>query len=101
MWPVLLDMTRDECKRVLRRLELEAYASTVSSFRAQGDLTKEKKRILQDLQNILRFPILFMCKLTTIGNIILFKVCWGWSPGFNPFTKNIYEGCLTSFNLHN
>ncbi|KAL5004983.1 hypothetical protein ScPMuIL_018439 [Solemya velum] len=53
MWPVLLDMTRDECKRVLRRLELEAYASTVSSFRAQGDLTKEKKRILQDLQNIL------------------------------------------------
>lgn len=54
MWPILLDMTRDECKRVLRRLELEAYASTVSSFRAQGDLTKEKKRILQDLQNILR-----------------------------------------------
>ncbi|OWF47165.1 BRCA2-interacting transcriptional repressor EMSY-like [Mizuhopecten yessoensis] len=50
MWPMLLDMSRDECKRVLRRLELEAYSSLVSVFRAQGDLNKEKKRILQDLQ---------------------------------------------------
>ncbi|XP_060078730.1 BRCA2-interacting transcriptional repressor EMSY-like [Ylistrum balloti] len=50
MWPMLLDMSRDECKRVLRRLELEAYSSLISVFRAQGDLNKEKKRILQDLQ---------------------------------------------------
>ncbi|XP_033759788.1 LOW QUALITY PROTEIN: BRCA2-interacting transcriptional repressor EMSY-like [Pecten maximus] len=50
MWPMLLDMSRDECKRILRRLELEAYSSLVSAFRAQGDLNKEKKRILQDLQ---------------------------------------------------
>lgn len=53
MWPMLLDMSRDECKRILRRLELEAYSSLVSAFRAQGDLNKEKKRILQDLQQSL------------------------------------------------
>ncbi|XP_071165811.1 BRCA2-interacting transcriptional repressor EMSY-like isoform X1 [Mytilus edulis] len=50
MWPLLLDMTRDDSKRILRRLELEAYSSLISAFRAQGDLTKEKKKILQDLQ---------------------------------------------------
>ena len=55
MWPELLDMTREESKRILRRVELEAYSSVVSAFRAQGDLTKEKKRLLHDLQNILRY----------------------------------------------
>ncbi|ESP04962.1 hypothetical protein LOTGIDRAFT_109747 [Lottia gigantea] len=50
---MLLDMSRDDCKRVLRRLELEGYSAVLSAFRAQGDLTKEKKKILQDLQNIL------------------------------------------------
>lgn len=54
MWPLLLDMTRDDSKRILRRLELEAYSSLISAFRAQGDLTKEKKKILQDLQYYLR-----------------------------------------------
>ncbi|KAK6194536.1 hypothetical protein SNE40_000155 [Patella caerulea] len=52
-WPMLLDMSRDDCKRVLRRLELEGYSAVLSAFRAQGDLTKEKKKILLDLQNIL------------------------------------------------
>lgn len=46
-------MTREECKRILRRVELEAYSSVVSAFRAQGDLNKEKKKILHDLQQIL------------------------------------------------
>ena len=55
MWPELLDMTREESKRILRRVELEAYSSVVSAFRAQGDLTKDKKRLLHDLQNILRY----------------------------------------------
>lgn len=54
MWPELLDMTREESKRILRRVELEAYSSMVSAFRAQGDLNKEKKKILNDLQQILR-----------------------------------------------
>ena len=54
MWPMLLDFSRDECKRMLRRLELEAYSSVVSAFRAQGDLSKEKKKLLHDLQHMLR-----------------------------------------------
>ena len=53
-WPLLLDLSRDECKRILRRLELDAYSSIVSAFRAQGDLTKEKKKLLIDLQGSLR-----------------------------------------------
>ncbi|KAK3754185.1 hypothetical protein RRG08_028152 [Elysia crispata] len=53
MWPMLLDYSKDESKRILRRLELEAYASVISVFRAQGDLSKEKKSILQDLQQSL------------------------------------------------
>ena len=63
MWPELLDMTREESKRILRRVELEAYSSVVSAFRAQGDLTKEKKRLLHDLQNILRYMYIVYCKL--------------------------------------
>lgn len=54
MWPELLDMTREESKRILRRVELEAYSAVVSALRAQGDLNKEKKKILYDLQQILR-----------------------------------------------
>ncbi|XP_041352455.1 BRCA2-interacting transcriptional repressor EMSY-like isoform X2 [Gigantopelta aegis] len=53
MWPMLLDLSRDESKRVLRRIELEAYSSIITAFRAQGDLTKEKKSMLQDLQTVL------------------------------------------------
>lgn len=54
MWPMLLDYSRDECKRILRRLELEAYSAIISAFRAQGDLSREKKKVLQDLQQMLR-----------------------------------------------
>ncbi|GAB1605256.1 BRCA2-interacting transcriptional repressor EMSY-like, partial [Argonauta hians] len=53
MWPLLLDLSRDESKRILRRLELEAYSSLISAFRAQGILTKDKKKILKDLQHVL------------------------------------------------
>ncbi|XP_045200175.2 BRCA2-interacting transcriptional repressor EMSY-like [Mercenaria mercenaria] len=53
MWPELLDMTHEESKRILRRVELEAYSAIVSAFRAQGDLNKEKKKILHDLQQFL------------------------------------------------
>ena len=54
-WPLLVDYSRDECKRILRQLELDAYAGIVSAFRAQGDLNKEKKNMLQQLQNTLRY----------------------------------------------
>ena len=53
MWPKLLDMTRTECKRTLRNLELEAYSAAVTAFRAQGDLNSDRKEILKELQIIL------------------------------------------------
>lgn len=53
MWPIKLDMTRDECRGVLRRLELESYSSVMSTFRAQGLLSKEKARMLEDLRKML------------------------------------------------
>ncbi|XP_051971632.1 BRCA2-interacting transcriptional repressor EMSY-like isoform X2 [Xyrauchen texanus] len=53
VWPTLLDLNRDECKRILRKLELEAYAGVVSALRAQGDLTKDKKELLGELSRVL------------------------------------------------
>ncbi|XP_055596071.1 mucin-2 [Uranotaenia lowii] len=53
MWPMKLDLTRQECRGVLRRLELECYASVMSTFRAQGSLCKEKSRILEDLRKVM------------------------------------------------
>ncbi|XP_070346745.1 BRCA2-interacting transcriptional repressor EMSY isoform X26 [Equus asinus] len=53
VWPTLLDLSRDECKRILRKLELEAYAGVISALRAQGDLTKEKKDLLGELSKVL------------------------------------------------
>lgn len=53
MWPVLLDMSRDDCKRILRRLELEAYSNLVSVLRAQGSLTTQKRRLLQTVAQTL------------------------------------------------
>ncbi|KAL3216557.1 hypothetical protein MRX96_032887 [Rhipicephalus microplus] len=38
MWPMVLDYTKDECQRMLRKL---------------GELTKDKKKTLQELSNIL------------------------------------------------
>ena len=54
-WPILLDFGRDDSKRMLRSLELDAYAAAVTAFRAQGDLNKDKRKLLQDLQTALRF----------------------------------------------
>ncbi|XP_026507397.1 BRCA2-interacting transcriptional repressor EMSY isoform X4 [Terrapene carolina triunguis] len=53
VWPTLLDLSRDECKRILRKLELEAYAGVISALRAQGDLTKDKKDLLGELSKVL------------------------------------------------
>ncbi|XP_066444380.1 BRCA2-interacting transcriptional repressor EMSY isoform X2 [Eleutherodactylus coqui] len=53
VWPTLLDFSRDECKRILRKLELEAYAGVISALRAQGDLSKEKKELLGELSKVL------------------------------------------------
>ncbi|XP_074917905.1 BRCA2-interacting transcriptional repressor EMSY isoform X1 [Chelonoidis abingdonii] len=53
VWPTLLDLSRDECKRILRKLELEAYAGVISALRAQGDLTKDKRELLGELSKVL------------------------------------------------
>jgi hypothetical protein len=57
MWPFQLDMTKLDCKKALRSLELEAYSSIVAVFRAQGELNSKKMELLQDLQIILHITI--------------------------------------------
>uniref|UniRef100_UPI00358FCD2B BRCA2-interacting transcriptional repressor EMSY isoform X4 n=1 Tax=Myxine glutinosa TaxID=7769 RepID=UPI00358FCD2B len=52
VWPALVDLSRDECRRMLRKLEMEAYAAVVSALRAQGDLSKDKKDLLGELGKI-------------------------------------------------
>ncbi|KAL4712837.1 hypothetical protein ACJJTC_011907 [Scirpophaga incertulas] len=53
MWPMLLSLTPDECRRTLRRLELEAYANIISVFRAQGALEDNRKKLLEELRAVL------------------------------------------------
>jgi len=47
-------MSLADSKKALRHLELNAYCSVVSALRAQGDLTSEKRRMLNDLQSSLK-----------------------------------------------
>ncbi|XP_025271086.1 BRCA2-interacting transcriptional repressor EMSY isoform X1 [Camponotus floridanus] len=53
MWPMRSEMTRDECRKCLRCLELDAYGSMVSVLRAQGPFTNEKQKLLQELAKVL------------------------------------------------
>ncbi|XP_051153766.1 BRCA2-interacting transcriptional repressor EMSY isoform X2 [Leptopilina boulardi] len=53
MLPGKLDMSRDECRKYLRSLELDAYASMVSVLRAQGPFTHEKRKLLEELAGVL------------------------------------------------
>ena len=55
MWPRLLDLEEDECRRILRRLELEAYSSLISALRAQGELTQDKKTMLTNVATTLGY----------------------------------------------
>jgi len=41
-------------KGTLRQLEIEAYSAVISAFRAQGELTWHKDRLLQDLRSVLK-----------------------------------------------
>ncbi|XP_036328801.1 mucin-17-like [Rhagoletis pomonella] len=52
MWPQALQMTRDECRGMLRRLELESYSHVISVFRAQGGLSENKAKLLEELRGI-------------------------------------------------
>ncbi|KAJ8687376.1 hypothetical protein QAD02_023170 [Eretmocerus hayati] len=49
-------MSRDECRKYLRFLELDAYARMVSALRAQGPLTEGKQKLLGDLASALHIP---------------------------------------------
>ncbi|XP_043274672.1 BRCA2-interacting transcriptional repressor EMSY isoform X2 [Venturia canescens] len=53
MWSSIADMSRDECRKCLRCLELDAYGNMVSVLRAQGPYTEEKRKLLGELANIL------------------------------------------------
>ncbi|XP_054713609.1 BRCA2-interacting transcriptional repressor EMSY-like [Uloborus diversus] len=53
MWPMYVDYSSDECKKVLRGLELDAYSSIINAFRAQGVLTRERRKMLLDLCSVL------------------------------------------------
>ncbi|XP_056644631.1 BRCA2-interacting transcriptional repressor EMSY isoform X1 [Diorhabda sublineata] len=48
MWPLLLDMTKEESVQNLRNLELEAYSCLVSALRAQGPLDADKRKLLKE-----------------------------------------------------
>lgn len=52
-WPVLVNISSADCRRLLRRHEIEAYAKVVTAFRAQGLLTTEKRTLLFELQRLL------------------------------------------------
>ncbi|XP_004524666.1 BRCA2-interacting transcriptional repressor EMSY [Ceratitis capitata] len=52
MWPQALQMSRDECRGILRRLELESYSHVISVFRAQGGLSENKAKLLEELRGI-------------------------------------------------
>lgn len=56
-WPLILDFCKDECKRMLREYELCAYEQIVRVFRAQGNLTDEKRKFLHALQQMLSISI--------------------------------------------
>lgn len=85
MWPKLIDMNQDECRKALRSLgeyewryavyfvmiihndprfnfpndflELEAYSNVIAVLRAQGALGPEKRKLLQDMAAALNIPI--------------------------------------------
>ena len=76
MWPKYLDLNEAECAGILRKLgreislrktqshpwyvfflELEAYSSVVNALRGQGDLNKERRKVLSDLSAVLNVSI--------------------------------------------
>ncbi|XP_046459191.1 BRCA2-interacting transcriptional repressor EMSY-like [Daphnia pulex] len=54
MGPTLSDSTKEECHKVLRRMELETYGAVVSTLRAQGELNKDRRKLLEDLSVLMK-----------------------------------------------
>jgi hypothetical protein len=59
LWPMVLDIPKDDCSRILRRMgmlgnekQLQTYASCISVLRAQGPLTKDKRLAIDNLRHI-------------------------------------------------
>lgn len=52
-WPRVLDLSEDDARKALRTLELNTYSSLLATFRAQGDLSPQKKDMLKQLQSML------------------------------------------------
>ena len=44
-------------RKIFHFSELEAYSSMVSALRAQGELTKERRKVMSDLSNVLNISI--------------------------------------------
>ncbi|CAH1284452.1 unnamed protein product [Diabrotica balteata] len=57
MWPLLLDMTKEESVQNLRNLELEAYSQLVSALRAQGYPNADKLKLLKDTGYLLNISL--------------------------------------------
>ncbi|XP_008547117.1 uncharacterized protein LOC103570968 [Microplitis demolitor] len=53
MRSIRMDLTRDDCRKCLRCLELDAYGNMVSVLRAQGSFTEDKKRLLEEIAKVL------------------------------------------------
>lgn len=54
MGPTIFDSTKEECHKVLRRMELETYGAVVSTLRAQGELNKDRRKLLEDLSVLMK-----------------------------------------------
>jgi hypothetical protein len=50
MWEGRDELSDQEARRKLKRLELEAYSGVVYSLRAQGELDGEKRELLATLR---------------------------------------------------
>ncbi|XP_057327669.1 BRCA2-interacting transcriptional repressor EMSY isoform X2 [Microplitis mediator] len=53
MRSIRMDLSRDDCRKCLRCLELDAYGNMVSVLRAQGSFTEDKKRLLEEIAKVL------------------------------------------------
>lgn len=56
-YPKYRDISAEESAKLLRQLELEAYAAVISALRSQGDLSKEKRTLLSEISACLRITL--------------------------------------------
>lgn len=76
-WPRVLDMSEDDSRKALRSLELSTYSSIIATFRAQGDLTPQKKTLLHQLQTLFGYDvnafsyIILLWRLYTTSNFLI------------------------------